>query len=389
MSREKLCVLGATGSIGDSTLALLALHPERFAVHALSAHRNIHKLFERALQFKPQFLVVGEKEDAYFLQKRLKEVGSSSEVLYGKKGLVTVASDPAVDTVVCAVVGSAGAEGAFAAAHAGKKILLANKETLVVAGELFFQVVKKTGARVYPIDSEHNAIFQVLPEKIEDVDEIILTASGGPFLHTPLSELEKVSVTQALSHPNWKMGKKISIDSATMMNKALEVIEAHFLFTLPKEKIKVIVHSESIVHSLVRLKDGSLLAQMGIADMRVPIAYSLSYPERMISGTPPLTLETLLTLHFLPVEQERFPALSLAYEVLTENQDAGAILNAANEVAVDLFLQNKIKFTAIVPLVKEVLDKVSTETHTSLASVLAKDQQVREKTLEVAAGWKC
>lgn len=389
MSREKLCVLGATGSIGDSTLALLALHPERFAVHALSAHRNIHKLFERALQFKPQFLVVGEKEDAYFLQKRLKEVGSSSEVLYGKKGLVTVASDPAVDTVVCAVVGSAGAEGAFAAAHAGKKILLANKETLVVAGELFFQVVKKTGARVYPIDSEHNAIFQVLPEKIEDVDEIILTASGGPFLHTPLSELEKVSVTQALSHPNWKMGKKISIDSATMMNKALEVIEAHFLFTLPKEKIKVIVHSESIVHSLVRLKDGSLLAQMGIADMRVPIAYSLSYPERMISGTPPLTLETLLPLHFLPVEQERFPALSLAYEVLTENQDAGAILNAANEVAVDLFLQNKIKFTAIVPLVKEVLDKVSTETHTSLASVLAKDQQVREKTLEVAAGWKC
>ena len=389
MSREKLCVLGATGSIGDSTLALLALHPERFAVHALSAHRNIHKLFERALQFKPQFLVVGEKEDAYFLQKRLKEVGSSSEVLYGKKGLVTVASDPAVDTVVCAVVGSAGAEGAFAAAHAGKKILLANKETLVVAGELFFQVVKKTGARVYPIDSEHNAIFQVLPEKIEDVDEIILTASGGPFLHTPLSELEKVSVTQALSHPNWKMGKKISIDSATMMNKALEVIEAHFLLTLPKEKIKVIVHSESIVHSLVRLKDGSLLAQMGIADMRVPIAYSLSYPERMISGTPPLTLETLLPLHFLPVEQERFPALSLAYEVLTENQDAGAILNAANEVAVDLFLQNKIKFTAIVPLVKEVLDKVSTETHTSLASVLAKDQQVREKTLEVAAGWKC
>lgn len=389
MSREKLCVLGATGSIGDSTLALLALHPERFAVHALSAHRNIHKLFERALQFKPQFLVVGEKEDAYFLQKRLKEVGSSSEVLYGKKGLVTVASDPAVDTVVCAVVGSAGAEGAFAAAHAGKKILLANKETLVVAGELFFQVVKKTGARVYPIDSEHNAIFQVFPEKIEDVDEIILTASGGPFLHTPLSELEKVSVTQALSHPNWKMGKKISIDSATMMNKALEVIEAHFLFTLPKEKIKVIVHSESIVHSLVRLKDGSLLAQMGIADMRVPIAYSLSYPERMISGTPPLTLETLLPLHFLPVEQERFPALSLAYEVLTENQDAGAILNAANEVAVDLFLQNKIKFTAIVPLVKEVLDKVSTETHTSLASVLAKDQQVREKTLEVAAGWKC
>ena len=389
MSREKLCVLGATGSIGDSTLALLALHPERFAVHALSAHRNIHKLFERALQFKPQFLVVGEKEDAYFLQKRLKEVGSSSEVLYGKKGLVTVASDPAVDTVVCAVVGSAGAEGAFAAAHAGKKILLANKETLVVAGELFFQVVKKTGARVYPIDSEHNAIFQVLPEKIEDVDEIILTASGGPFLHTPLSELEKVSVTQALSHPNWKMGKKISIDSATMMNKALEVIEAHFLFTLPKEKIKVIVHSESIVHSLVRLKDGSLLAQMGIADMRVPIAYSLSYPERMISGTPPLTLETLLPLHFLPVEQERFPALSLAYEVLTENQDAGAILNAANEVGVDLFLQNKIKFTAIVPLVKEVLDKVSTETHTSLASVLAKDQQVREKTLEVAAGWKC
>ncbi|PZO90826.1 MAG: 1-deoxy-D-xylulose-5-phosphate reductoisomerase [Haemophilus parainfluenzae] len=389
MSREKLCVLGATGSIGDSTLALLALHPERFAVHALSAHRNIHKLFERALQFKPQFLVVGEKEDAYFLQKRLKEVGSSSEVLYGKKGLVTVASDPAVDTVVCAVVGSAGAEGAFAAAHAGKKILLANKETLVVAGELFFQVVKKTGARVYPIDSEHNAIFQVLPEKIEDVDEIILTASGGPFLHTPLSELEKVSVTQALSHPNWKMGKKISIDSATMMNKALEVIEAHFLFTLPKEKIKVIVHSESIVHSLVRLKDGSLLAQMGIADMRVPIAYSLSYPERMISGTPPLTLETLLPLHFLPVEQERFPALSLAYEVLTEKQDAGAILNAANEVAVDLFLQNKIKFTAIVPLVKEVLDKVSTETHTSLASVLAKDQQVREKTLEVAAGWKC
>lgn len=389
MSREKLCVLGATGSIGDSTLALLALHPERFAVHALSARRNIHKLFERALQFKPQFLVVGEKEDAYFLQKRLKEVGSSSEVLYGKKGLVTVASDPAVDTVVCAVVGSAGAEGAFAAAHAGKKILLANKETLVVAGELFFQVVKKTGARVYPIDSEHNAIFQVLPEKIEDVDEIILTASGGPFLHTPLSELEKVSVTQALSHPNWKMGKKISIDSATMMNKALEVIEAHFLFTLPKEKIKVIVHSESIVHSLVRLKDGSLLAQMGIADMRVPIAYSLSYPERMISGTPPLTLETLLPLHFLPVEQERFPALSLAYEVLTEKQDAGAILNAANEVAVDLFLQNKIKFTAIVPLVKEVLDKVSTETHTSLASVLAKDQQVREKTLEVAAGWKC
>lgn len=250
-------------------------------------------------------------------------------------------------------------------------------------------MVKKTGARVYPIDSEHNAIFQVLPEKIEDVDEIILTASGGPFLHTPLSELEKVSVTQALSHPNWKMGKKISIDSATMMNKALEVIEAHFLFTLPKEKIKVIVHSESIVHSLVRLKDGSLLAQMGIADMRVPIAYSLSYPERMISGTPPLTLETLLPLHFLPVEQERFPALSLAYEVLTENQDAGAILNAANEVAVDLFLQNKIKFTAIVPLVKEVLDKVSTETHTSLASVLAKDQQVREKTLEVAAGWKC
>lgn len=388
MSREKLCVLGATGSIGDSTLALLALHTERFEVYALSAHYNIDKLFERALQFKPKFLVVNEEKDAHFLQKKLKAVGSSSEVLYGKAGLITIASDPAVDTVVCAVVGSAGAEGAFAAAYAGKKILLANKETLVMAGELFFQIVKKMGATVYPIDSEHNAIFQVLPKKIEDLDEIILTASGGPFLHTPLGELEKVSVKQALSHPNWKMGKKISIDSATMMNKALEVIEAHFLFSLPTEQIKVIIHPESIVHSLVRLKDGALLAQMGIADMRVPIAYCLSYPERIISGTTPLSLETLQPLHFFPVEKERFSALSLAYEALSEKRDAGAILNAANEVAVNLFLQNKIKFTAIIPLVREVLSSMARETHTSLASIIDKDQQVREKTLEVSARWK-
>ncbi|QRN41098.1 MAG: 1-deoxy-D-xylulose-5-phosphate reductoisomerase [Neisseriaceae bacterium] len=383
MARQKITILGATGSIGLSSLQVIEQHSDLFEVFALTAYTQKEKLLKLCFKHQPKFAVMANQTDSDWLKDQLGGY-SKTQVLAGLSALRDVASDSEVDVVISAIVGAAGAIPTFAAAQAGKRILLANKETLVLAGKLFLQVVKKSGSLVLPVDSEHNAIFQVLPHKLEQVKNIVLTASGGPFLHTPLKQLEQVAVVEALSHPNWRMGTKISIDSATMMNKALEVIEASWLFNLPADKIKVVIHPESIIHSMVRLIDESVLAQLGVTDMKIPIEYCLAYPERIESGANELDFECMSELHFMKVDPKRFPALGLAYQVLEEGLDSGCILNAANEVAVGLFLENKIKFTDIYFLVVEVLNNLASEEYSDLETLLYKDNIVRQKTLELA-----
>ncbi len=384
-----LTILGSTGSIGASTLDVVARHPGRYRIVALTAHRQDEVLFEQCLRFKPRYAVLLDEAAAACLSRRITAAGLEVEVLSGAAALQRVASLPEVDTVMAAIVGAAGLQPTLAAARAGKKILLANKETLVMAGRIFMEAVRQHGATLLPIDSEHNAVFQALPggyagnPMASGVSKILLTASGGPFRTTPLSGLQHITPEQACAHPNWVMGRKISVDSATMMNKGLEVIEAHWLFNAPADAIQVVVHPQSVVHSLVQYVDGSVLAQMGNPDMRTPIAYALAYPERIEAGVAPLDLIKIGALNFEAPDFVRFPCLALAYQALRAGGTAPAVLNAANEVAVAAFLDKQISFLAIPRLIEEVLAALPVMMVNTLDDVLAADAAARAAAQEI------
>ncbi|RFC37201.1 MAG: 1-deoxy-D-xylulose 5-phosphate reductoisomerase [Candidatus Nitrotoga sp. LAW] len=382
-----LTILGSTGSIGTSTLDVVARHPERYRIMALTAQCQDNILFEQCIRFTPRYAVLLDDGAAMRLAQRIAVAGLDVEVLCGAAALERVASLSEVDTVMAAIVGAAGLRPTLAAARAGKKILLANKEVLVMAGRVFMDEVQKFGATLLPIDSEHNAIFQALPHNYSrhhtdslaasGISKILLTASGGPFLNTTLSALQHVTPEQACAHPNWVMGRKISVDSATMINKGLEIIEAHWLFNAPADAIQVVVHPQSIVHSLVQYVDGSVLAQLGNPDMRIPIAYALAYPERIETGSEPLDLFKIATLDFIAPDFIRFPGLALAYQALRAGGTAPAVLNAANEVAVAAFLNKQISFLAIPRLIEDVLADLPVTTVNTLEDVLTADAAAR------------
>ena len=380
---QNLTILGSTGSIGTSTLDVVARHPDKFRIIALTANCQTDLLFRQCQQFKPRYAVMLDENAATQLRARLREAGLAVEVLSGAAALEQVSISPEVDTVMAAIVGAAGLHPTLAAARAGKKILLANKETLVMAGNVFMDAVRASGSVLLPIDSEHNAIFQTLPRGYDGdlakngVRRILLTASGGPFRNTPLEELQHVTPEQACAHPNWSMGRKISVDSASMMNKGLEVIEAHWLFNAGADDIQVVVHPQSVIHSLVEYVDGSVLAQLGNPDMRTPIAYGLAWPERIDSGVAPLDLFKVATMNFEAPDFSRFPCLALAYQALRAAGTAPAILNAANEVAVAAFLDKQIPFLSIPRVIEAVLDALPVGTISSLDDVLAADADAR------------
>lgn len=384
MSPQNITVLGSTGSIGVSTLDVIRRHPERYRAFALCAHSQIDKLFAQCLEFKPQFAVMRDAPLASALAERCRAAGLSTEVRHGVESLIELSALPEVDAVMAAIVGAAGLEPTLAAARAGKRVMLANKEVLVMAGELFMHAVREHGAILLPVDSEHNAIFQSLPADFSHglsacgVQKILLTASGGPFRTVALDELSHVTPDQACAHPNWVMGRKISVDSATMMNKGLEVIEARWLFDAPREMIQVVVHPQSVIHSAVQYSDGSVLAQLGNPDMRTPIAYAMAWPERIAAGVESLDLFKIARLDFFAPDFERFRCLQLAYDVLREGGTAPAILNAANEVAVAAFLDNHLPFLGIARLNDQVLQSLSAGPEGSLADVLAADAEARQ-----------
>ncbi len=386
-----LTILGSTGSIGVSTLDVVSRHPQRFRVVALTAHSRIELLLEQCKQFKPEYAVVMEAAAARVFEQHIVEAGLQTRVLCGMEALEKVASLPHVDTVMAAIVGIAGLRPTLAAAASGKKLLLANKESLVTAGALFMDTARHGGARLLPIDSEHNAVFQSLPGDFagdlnaSGVRRILLTASGGPFRTTPLNQLIGVTPAQACAHPNWVMGRKISVDSATMMNKGLEVIEAHWLFNAPAKCIEVVIHPESIVHSMVEYVDGSVMAQLGNPDMRTPIAHALAYPERIANGVSFLDLTSTGTLRFEKPDLERFPCLALAFDALKDGNGAATVVNAANEVAVARFLDGDLGFMDIPRLIESVLNTThATATHT-LADVLALDGSARDRAQQWSA----
>ncbi len=380
-----LTILGATGSIGRSTLDVVARHPERYRVHALVANRQHEALAEQCLRFSPRYAVLGDAEAAQQLRRRLAEAGSATEVLGGAAAAVEVAAAPETDVVMAAVVGGAGLEPAIAAARAGKRILLANKESLVMAGAVFLAACREGGATVLPIDSEHNAVFQCLPAGRADgpgIRRILLTASGGPFRNASRDEMACATPDQACAHPNWSMGRKISVDSATMMNKGLELIEAHYLFGVPASRLGVLVHPQSIVHSMVEYTDGSMLAQLGNPDMRTPIAHALAHPERIESGVAPLDLAAIGRLEFEEPDMDRFPCLRLAQQALSAGGGAPCVLNAANEVAVDAFLARRIGFDGIAAINDGVLQALGARpAGTSVEGVLELDAESRALAL--------
>lgn len=385
MTQQVLTILGSTGSIGESTLDVVSRHPEKFRVFALAGHRQVDKLAAQCKQFCPEYAVVGDAGHAAELDKKLKQEGIDTQVLYGSQALIDVASADEVSGVMCAIVGAAGLPSALAAAQKGKTIYLANKETLVVSGALFMETARQNGATVLPIDSEHNAIFQVLPRDYtgrlneHGINSIILTASGGPFLNTDLSTFDSITPEQAVKHPNWSMGRKISVDSASMMNKGLELIEAHWLFNCPPEKLEVVIHPQSVIHSMVRYRDGSVLAQLGNPDMRTPIAYCLGLPERIDSGVGELDFGALSALTFQKPDFDRFPCLKLAYQAMNAGGAAPCVLNAANEVAVAAFLDKRIKFTDIAKVVAHCLAQDFSDGHHDIESLLAQDAQTRRQ----------
>ncbi len=385
MTQQVLTILGSTGSIGESTLDVVSRHPEKFRVFALAGHRQVDKLAAQCKQFRPEYAVVGDAGHAAELEKKLKQEGIDTQVLYGAQALIDVASADEVSGVMCAIVGAAGLPSALAAAQKGKTIYLANKETLVVSGALFMETARQNGAAVLPIDSEHNAIFQVLPRDYtgrlneHGINSIILTASGGPFLNTDLSTFDSITPEQAVKHPNWSMGRKISVDSASMMNKGLELIEAHWLFNCPPEKLEVVIHPQSVIHSMVRYRDGSVLAQLGNPDMRTPIAYCLGLPERIDSGVGELDFGALSALTFQKPNFDRFPCLKLAYQAMNAGGAAPCVLNAANEVAVAAFLDKRIKFTDIAQVVAHSLAQDFSDGHHDIESLLAQDAQTRRQ----------
>ncbi len=386
MVQRSLTILGATGSIGCNTLEVAALHPQRYRIHALSAHRNMEKLAQQCLRFVPRYAVVSQPEDALQLSERLKgtECGQVTEILSGPRALCQIASSADTDIVMAAIVGAAGLEPTLAAANAGKRVLLANKEALVMSGALLMDAVRASGALLLPVDSEHNAVFQSLPRSPgqglapSGVSRITLTASGGPFLNRPLSQLANVTPDEACRHPNWTMGRKISVDSATMMNKGLELIEACWLFDAQPEQVDIVIHPESIVHSLVSYVDGSVIAQLGCPDMRVPIAHALAYPERIASGAPQLSLAQVGALRFQALDLERFPAVALAYRAIRTGGTGPAILNAANEVAVEAFLGSRLRFDLIPTFIEQVLDAVPSRPAATLAAILSADAAARD-----------
>ena len=391
MTQQVLTILGSTGSIGESTLDVVSRHPEKFRVFALAGHRQVDKLAAQCKQFRPEYAVVGDADHAAELEKKLKQEGISTQVLYGSQALIDVASADEVSGVMCAIVGAAGLPSALAAAQKGKTIYLANKETLVVSGALFMETARQNSATVLPIDSEHNAIFQVLPRDYtgrlneHGINSIILTASGGPFLNTDLSTFDSITPEQAVKHPNWSMGRKISVDSASMMNKGLELIEAHWLFNCPPEKLEVVIHPQSVIHSMVRYRDGSVLAQLGNPDMRTPIAYCLGLPERIDSGVGELDFGALSALTFQKPDFDRFPCLKLAYQAMNAGAAAPCVLNAANEVAVAAFLDKRIKFTDIAKVVAHCLAQDFSDGRHDIEGLLAQDAQTRRQAREFMA----
>ena len=379
---QSLTILGSTGSIGGSTLDVVARHPERFRIFALSGHSQTAKLAEQCIAFRPQYAVTANEAQAAELRAQLAAASCHTKVLPGEQALYDIAAAPETDGVMAAIVGAAGLPPTLAAAHAGKTIYLANKETLVVSGSLFMQTAAQSGARILPVDSEHNAIYQVLPPekgylKHNGVQSIILTASGGPFLHTDLADFPAITPEQAVKHPNWQMGRKISVDSATMMNKGLELIEAHWLFNCPPDKLETVIHPQSVVHSMVRYADGSVLAQMGTPDMRTPIAYCLGLPERIASGVPPLDFTALSALTFETPDYRRFPCLELAYQAMQAGGGVPCVLNAANEIAVAAFLAGRIRFTDIARTVRHCLEQDFSGSHHSLEGLLDLDAAAR------------
>ncbi len=396
--RQRIAVLGATGSIGDSTLAILAAHPDNFEVYALSGYQRLDKLLQLCQKFQPSRVCVPlDKVDEF--AAKLAQAGLATEVIGGIAGLDDIASDDAVDTVVAAIVGAAGLPSTLAAARAGKRILLANKEALVMAGQVLISLVKTHGATLLPIDSEHNAIFQCLPPTIQQdntqihqsyhgVRKLWLTASGGPFLHHTFEHMQQAGVAEAVKHPNWSMGQKISVDSATMMNKGLELIEACHLFDLKEDKINVVIHPQSIIHSMVEYSDGSFLAQLGSPDMKTPIAHALSYPERIDSGSQPLDLFALSALEFIAPDLQKFACLRLARQAMQAGTQATNVLNAANEIAVAAFLQQRIRLTDIADINEQTLSEVavaSIDADASIEDILAIDQAARRYAESIVA----
>lgn len=386
MTRQKISILGATGSVGLSTLDVLARHSERFEVFALTANNNVDGLLSLCKQYQPTFAVMRDEQAAIQLQAELRADGFKSEVLSGSDGLNHVASCDQVDMIMAAIVGAAGLESSLAAAQAGKRVLLANKESLVMSGALFMRTVKEYGAELLPIDSEHNAIFQCLAngstEYAKGVTKILLTGSGGPLRTLPLDELQSVTPDQACAHPNWDMGRKISVDSATMMNKGLELIEARWLFDIHPDQIEIVVHPQSTIHSMVQYVDGSVIAQMGNPDMRIPIAHGLGWPERLSSGVADLDFVAQGQFDFVPLDRERFPLVAYAEHAARSAGSVAIALNAANEIAVEHFLHELIGFNDIPLVIESVLNRTEAlETHT-IDEIIAVDEQSRVYALE-------
>jgi 1-deoxy-D-xylulose-5-phosphate reductoisomerase len=388
---QNIAILGATGSIGASTLDVIARHPSRFRVAALTANRQVDELVELCRRHRPDIVCVADAAQAPRLRERLAATGTSCRILAGEEGLVETACLPGVDCVMAAIVGAAGLRATLAAAKAGKKLLLANKEALVVAGRVFMESVRASGAVLLPIDSEHNAIFQCLPPfaagelAAQGIRRILLTGSGGPFRARARTDLHRVTPDEACAHPNWVMGRKISVDSATMMNKGLEIIEAHWLFGAQPEQIQVVVHPQSVVHSMVEYADGSVIAQLGHPDMRTPIAQALAYPERIDAGVPSLDLFRIGSLGFERPDFERFPALGLAYAALKSGGAAPATLNAANEVAVAAFLEGRLPFLQITAVIEETLNALEAHPVRTLEDVLAVDAAARMRARQAVA----
>ncbi len=388
MMPARVTVLGATGSIGLSTLDVLARHAERYEVFALTAFSRVDELADLCRRHRPRLAVVADARAAASLQQRLRDAGLNTEVLYGEQALCEVASAAEVDVVMAAIVGAAGLRPTLAAVQAGKRVLLANKEALVMSGALFMQAVRRHAATLLPIDSEHNAIFQCLPERAGSLEQlgvrrILLTASGGPFREFTLEQMASVTPAQACAHPNWSMGQKISVDSASMMNKGLELIEACWLFDVPPARVEVVVHPQSVIHSMVDYLDGSVLAQLGNPDMRTPIAHALAWPERIDAGVSALDLFRIARLDFQAPDEQRFPCLRLARQAAEQGGTAPALLNAANEVAVAAFLAGRIGFTAIAALIEEVLQREPVAAADDLQQVFAADARARE----LAGAW--
>jgi 1-deoxy-D-xylulose-5-phosphate reductoisomerase len=379
---KTISILGSTGSIGCSALEVISLHPDKFQIFALSGYNNDDLLYKQALDFNPNYIVTKNKESMQKLSKLLKKDKSKTEVLFGVSGYKYIAGHQNVSTVLASITGAAGLASTMEAAEKGKQILLANKESMVMAGKLLTDTCLKNGGQIIPVDSEHNAIFQVIhnQKNLKEVKSLFLTASGGPFRKHSLERLRHVTVADALKHPNWDMGRKVTIDSATMMNKGLEVIEAAFLFKLKMQKIKVLIHPQSIIHSLVEFSDGSTLTQLGNPDMRVPIAYALGYPARISSGVKGIDLTRTHDLQFEKPDLKKFKCLSLAYQCLKEGGDYPIVLNAANEVAVEQFLAKRISFIQIPDLIERVLDKHQVFDADSMSAILEVDKRARTVT---------